>query len=262
MLYNLSLNYDFLVKLLILCPLGFLAALVDSIAGGGGLISVPAYLLAGVPPHLALGTNKFSSTAASFTSTLKFARSGKINFHIMKYLAPLTFVGAVLGVSSVLKVDQNILYTLVLVLVLSVGIYSIFSKTIGMENKFKVITKRSIMLGMLLALFLGFYDGFFGPGTGSFLIFGLINIFGFDFVKASGNGKFLNFVSNITSLLLFAINGQINYMLGIPVALFMIFGARIGTVLALTKGAKLIKPIFITMSLAVAVKMLYQMLVK
>lgn len=262
MLYNLINNHDFIVKLLILCPLGFLAALVDSIAGGGGLISVPAYLLAGVPPHLALGTNKFSSTAASFTSSLKFARSGKIDFNIMKYLAPLTLVGAVLGVTSVLKVDQNFLYTLVLILVLCVGIYSFFSKSIGMEDKFKGITKKTLMLGMLLALTLGFYDGFFGPGTGSFLIFGIISIYGLDFVKSSGNAKFLNFVSNITSLVLFAMHGQINYLLGLPVALFMIFGARIGTVLALNKGSRLIKPIFVTMSLGVAVKMLYQMFVK
>jgi uncharacterized protein len=262
MLYNTVFNHDFIIKLLILCPLGFLAALVDSIAGGGGLISVPAYLLAGVPPYLALGTNKFSSTAASFTSSLKFARSGKINFQIMKYLAPLTLVGAILGVTSVLKVDQNFLYTLVLILVLCVGIYSLFSKSIGIEDKFKGITRKSLLLGMLLALSLGFYDGFFGPGTGSFLIFGLISIYGFDFVKASGNGKFLNFISNITSLLLFALHGQVNYALGLPVAVFMIFGARIGTVLALNKGAKLIKPIFITMSLGVAIKMIYQMLVK
>lgn len=262
MLYNITLNHDFIVKLLILCPLGFLAALVDSIAGGGGLISVPAYLLAGVPPHLALGTNKFSSTAASFTSSLKFAKSGKINFDLMKYLAPLTLVGAILGVTSVLKLDQNFLYTLVLILVLCVGVYSFFSKSIGLEDKFKIITRKALLLGMLLALSLGFYDGFFGPGTGSFLIFGLINIFGFDFVKASGNAKFLNFVSNITSLLLFALHGQINYILGLPVGVFMIFGARIGTVLALNKGAKLIKPIFVTMSLGVAIKMLYQMFVK
>lgn len=259
MFHNLTLGHDYIIKLLILCPTGFLAALVDSIAGGGGLISVPAYLLAGVPPHLTLGTNKFSSTAASFTSSLKFARSGKVNFEILKYLAPLTLIGAALGVTSVLQIDQSFLYTLVLVLILAVGIYSFFSKSIGMEDKYKGISKKTIIFGMLLALSLGFYDGFFGPGTGSFLIFGLISIFGFDFVKASGNAKFLNFISNITSLLLFALHGQINYLLGIPVAIFMIFGARLGTVLALNRGSKLIKPIFITMSLGVACKMLYQM---
>ncbi|WP_284703664.1 TSUP family transporter [Clostridium swellfunianum] len=260
MFESISLGQDFFIKLLILCPAGFLAAMVDSIAGGGGLISVPAYLMAGVPPHLTLGTNKFSSTAASFTSSLKFARSGKVSSDLLKFIAPLTLVGAVLGVTSVLKISQAFLSTLVLVLILAVGLYTVFSKNIGLEDKFKGLTKKNIFLGMILALSLGFYDGFFGPGTGSFLIFGLISIFGFDFVKASGNGKVLNFISNITSLVMFALNGQINYMLGIPVAICMIFGARIGTVMALKRGAKLIKPIFIAMSLGVAIKMLYQMI--
>lgn len=257
---NGIINHDYIIKLLILCPAGFVAAMVDSIAGGGGLISVPAYMLAGVPPHLTLGTNKFSSTAASFTSSLKFARSGKVSSQLMKFLAPLTLIGAVMGVSSVLHISQDFLSTLVLILILAVGLYTVFSKTIGVEDKFKGLTKKTIFLGMLLAIGLGFYDGFFGPGTGSFLIFGLISIFGFDFVKASGNAKFLNFVSNITALVMFALNGKINYILGIPVAISMIFGARIGTVMALNKGATLIKPIFVMMSLGVAIKMLYQMI--
>ncbi|MEL7597384.1 MAG: TSUP family transporter, partial [Clostridiaceae bacterium] len=101
-------------------------------------------------------------------------------------------------------------------------------------------------------------DGFFGPGTGSFLIFGLIKIFGFDFVQAAGNGKLLNFTSNITSLIIFAIHGEIYYLIGIPMALFMILGAKFGTSLAINKGSKLIKPIFITMSLAVAGKIIIQ----
>lgn len=249
-----------LMKILFLCGAGFLAALVDSIAGGGGLISVPAYLLAGVPPYYSLGTNKFSSTAGSFTSSIKFAASGKVDFKILKYAIPFTLIGAVLGVNTVLMIDQTFLYTLVLILVLFVGIYSFFSKTIGMEDNFSGINANNITLVIILAFALGFYDGFFGPGTGSFLIFGLIGIFHFDFVRAGGNAKILNFVSNITSLVMFAINHKIDYMLGIPVAISMIIGARIGTRLALNRGAKLIKPIFITMSLGVAVKMLYSML--
>lgn len=249
-----------LMKILFLCGAGFLAALVDSIAGGGGLISVPAYLLAGVPPYYSLGTNKFSSTAGSFTSSIKFARSGKVDFKILKYLMPFTLIGAVLGVNTVLMIDQTFLYTLVLILVLFVGIYSFFSKTIGMEDRFEGINAKNLTFAVILAFTLGFYDGFFGPGTGSFLIFGLISIFHFDFVKASGNAKVLNFVSNITSLIMFAVNHKIDYTLGIPVAISMILGARIGTKLALNKGAKLIKPIFITMSLGVAIKMLYSML--
>ncbi|MCT8976195.1 TSUP family transporter [Clostridium sp. CX1] len=248
------------MNLVFLCTAGFFAALIDSIAGGGGIISVPAFLLAGVSPHIALGTNKFSSSCASFTSSIKFAQSGKVDFKILKYLIPFTLVGAVLGVNTVLAIDTKYLNTIVLVLLLCVGAYSLFSKTIGMEDKFESLNKKNILLGMILALSMGFYDGFFGPGTGSFLIFGLISIYSFDFVRAGGNGKVLNFVSNITSLVVFAINGSIDYKIGIPVAIFMILGARVGTKVALSKGAKLMKPIFVTMSLAVAVKMLYGMI--
>jgi uncharacterized protein len=247
------------MQLIFLCAAGFLAAFIDSIAGGGGLISVPAFMMA-MPstPHFALGTNKFSATTASFTSSLKFARSGKVNFKILKFIIPFTLVGAVLGVNTVLQVDQKFLSSLVLVLILFVGVYSLFSKNIGLENTFEGATTKNIILGIILGFSLGFYDGFFGPGTGSFLIFGLIYIFGFDFVNASGNAKFLNFISNISSLVMFAINGRIDYLYGIPVAIFMIVGARFGTKLALNKGSKLIKPIFIVMSLGVAIKMLYQ----
>ncbi|MBP2033423.1 putative membrane protein YfcA [Clostridium algifaecis] len=244
-------------KLIFLCIAGFFAAFVDSIAGGGGIISLPAFLISGVPPHLALGTNKFSSSCASLASSLKFAKSGKVDTKILKFLVPFTFIGAIIGTNVVLIVNTKYLNSIVLTLLILVSIYSLFSKSVGMEDNFKCLTKKSLFLGMLFAACLGFYDGFFGPGTGSFLIFGLIYIYNFDFVRSAGNGKVLNFVSNITSLIVFIINGQINYSLGIPVAICMILGARIGTRLALSRGANLIKPIFITISLCLAVKMIY-----
>jgi len=244
----------------LLCIAGFVASFVDSIAGGGGLISVPAFMLAGLPPHMVLGTNKFSATAGSFTSSLKFIRSGKANFKLLKYLIPFTLIGSMLGVRAVLYIDQKFLTPLVLILIMFIGIYTLFSKSLGLEDKFKGLTKKNVIFGIILALSLGFYDGFFGPGTGSFLVFGFINIFGFNFVSSSANARILNFTSNITALVLFALSGQIDYMLGVPVAIFMILGARMGTSVALSKGSKLIKPIFVTMSLAVAVKMLMNML--
>lgn len=249
-----------ILQLVFLCIAGFFAAFVDSIAGGGGVISLPAFLLTGIPPHFALGTNKFASTTASFTSSLRFAKSGKVNFKLLKYLIPFTLIGAAFGVNTVLKIDAKYLQIMVLILVLFVGIYSFFSKSTGAENKFKNITLLSILFGIVLAFSLGFYDGFFGPGTGSFLIFGLISIYGFDFVNSAGNAKVLNFISNITALVLFGIHGQINLYLGIPVALFMIIGANVGTKMALKNGVKLIKPIFIVMSLAVAIKLLIGMI--
>ncbi|WMJ79165.1 TSUP family transporter [Clostridium sp. MB40-C1] len=252
------LTLSLITKILFLCVAAFLAAFVDSIAGGGGLISLPAFMAAGVSPHIALGTNKFCASCGSLTSVLAFIKSKKIDFDFLKYLLPFSLLGAIAGVNTVLKVDEKLLETLVLILILSVGVYSIFSKSIGKENNFKGATKLNIFLGIILAFCLGFYDGFFGPGAGSLLIFGLIKIFGFDFVQAAGNGKLLNFVSNITSLILFAIHGQIDYLIGIPMAIFMILGAKFGTSLAINKGSKLIKPIFITMSLALGCKILIQ----
>lgn len=241
--------------IILLCMAGFLASFVDSIAGGGGLISVPAFMLAGLPPHMVLGTNKFSATAGSFTSSLQFIKSGKANFKLLKYLIPFTFIGSMLGVRAVLHIDQKFLNVLVLILIMFIGIYTLFSKSLGLKDNFQGLTNKNIILGIFLALSLGFYDGFFGPGTGSFLVFGFINIFGFNFVSSSANARILNFVSNVTALVLFALSGKINYSIGLPVALSMIIGAKLGTTVALSKGSRLIKPIFVTMSLAVAVKM-------
>ncbi|MBK5241375.1 TSUP family transporter [Clostridium sp.] len=244
---------------ILLCIAGFLAAFVDSIAGGGGLISVPAFMLTGLPIYTVLGTNKFSATAGSFTSSLKFIKSGKANLKLLKYLIPFTFIGAMIGVRSVLYVDPKFLKPLVLILIMFIGFYTLFSKSLGLEDKFQGLTKKNVIYGIILALFLGFYDGFFGPGTGSFLVFGFINIFGFNFLVSSANARVLNFTSNVTSLVLFALSGNIDYTYGIPVAICMIIGAKMGTTVALNKGSRLIKPIFITMSLAVAIKMLIDM---
>lgn len=246
-------------KMIFLCIAGFLASFIDSIAGGGGLISVPAFMLAGLSPHIVLGTNKLAATTGSFTSSLKFAKSGLCNFDLLKKLIPFTLVGSIIGVRTVLLIDQKFLQPLVLVLVLCIGVYTLFSKSLGQEDNFKGLTKKNTALGMFLAFTLGFYDGFFGPGTGSFLVFGMINIFGFNFLNASANARFLNFISNITALVTFAFSGSINYSIGLLVAVFMIIGARAGTKLAINKGAKIIKPIFVTMSLAVALKMLLTM---
>jgi hypothetical protein len=249
-----------ITNLIFLCTAGFIAAFVDSIAGGGGLISLPAFMLSGMPPHLALGTNKFSSSCASFTSSLKFALSGNVDFKLLKFIAPFTFIGAAVGTSVVLKINSAYLNSIVLVLLVFVSIYSLISKNIGNVDNFSGLTRKSIILGMCFAGILGFYDGFIGPGTGSFLIFGLIYIYKFDFLRSAGNAKVLNFISNITSLVIFVFNGQIDYKLGIPVALSMVVGARFGTKIAILRGSKIIKPIFVSISLCLAAKMLYSVI--
>ena len=243
--------------ILFLCFAGFIASAVDSIAGGGGLISLPAIMAAGIPPHLALGTNKFASSWASFTSTLTFAKSKKIYMPLIKYLIPCTLAGSALGVGTVLNISQKFLQVFIVVLIFAVAIYTTMKKDFGSENRFTGLTRKNINYGCIFAFALGFYDGFFGPGTGSFLIFLFISVFGFDFTQSAGNGKILNFVSNITSLVLFAFNGKIMYMAGIPMALSMIIGAWLGTKFAIKNGAKVIKPIFISIAILLSIRLLY-----
>lgn len=247
-----------IVNVILLCIAGFAAATVDAIAGGGGLISLPSIMAAGVPPHFALGTNKFSSSFGAFTSAYTFTRMGKVFIPLMKFTVPCTLVGSVIGVITALKIDQGFLQIIILVLVFATAIYTILKKDFGNEDKFTGLTGKNIIQGCIFAFSLGFYDGFFGPGTGSFLIFLFIKIYGYDFTIAAGNSKVLNFVSNITSLVMFAINGKIYYMVGIPMALAMILGARVGSKIAIKNGAKVIKPIFVTIAMVLTLKLLIE----
>jgi uncharacterized membrane protein YfcA len=247
-----------LFSILILCFAGFLAAIIDAIAGGGGLITIPAYLMAGVPPHMALGTNKFCATCSSLTSCFNFAQSGKVNLKLFKKLAPFSLLGSILGVHTVMIIRPSYLNIIVLILLIIVALFSLFCKNVGLKNNFHGLTTKNIILGIILSFALGFYTGFFGPGTGAFMMIGLILVFKFDFIGASGNSKSLTTISNLTSLILFAFNRQINYKLAIPVSIAMIIGAKLGTKIALNKGSKIIKPVFTTISLLVAIKILYQ----
>ena len=245
-----------ILNVVFLCFAGFIAATVDAIAGGGGLISLPSILAAGVPPHFALGTNKFASSFGAVTSAYTFTRLGKVFVPLMKFTVPCTLVGSVVGVLAALRIDQGFLRIIILVLVFATAIYTIIKKDFGNEDKFTGLTRKNIIQGCVFAFTLGFYDGFFGPGTGSFLIFLFIKVYGYDFTIAAGDSKVLNFVSNITSLVMFAVNGKIYYMVGIPMALAMIAGARLGSKIAIKNGAKVIKPIFVTIAMVLTVKLL------
>ena len=243
-----------------ICLGGFLASFVDSIAGGGGLISMPVLLISGLPTHLALGTNKFASSCGSFTSAYRYYKSGKTNVALLKKLLPFTILGCILGVKCVLSISDEFLNLLVFIMIVAVTIYTYTKKDLGTEDKFKELTDKNIKLGMLMAFLLGFYDGFFGPGTGTFLTFALIKIYGFDFLHASANTKILNFTSNFIALILFIFSGQILYTVAIPFAISMIIGGYIGAKLAIKKGSTLIKPIFLVMAFGVAIKLIYQSL--
>ncbi|CAM4327778.1 TSUP family transporter [Paenibacillus tarimensis] len=228
--------------------LGFLAAFFDSVVGGGGLISVPALLLTGLPVPVVLGTNKLASTMSSLTSTITFARSGKIDYSVVKYLIPFSLTGAVLGTYTVRHVPVSLLKPAVIVLLIGVTLYTLLKKDWGSISTYAGLTNKTRALSILAAFAIGFYDGFFGPGTGSFLIFAFLFL-GFDFVTAAGNAKVLNFTSNAASLMTFILMGSVNYMIGIIMGVAMIAGALVGSRLAIRKGSSYIRPLFIMVTI-------------
>lgn len=236
----------------------FIAAFIDAVAGGGGLITVPAYLASGLPAHIALGTNKVSSSIGTVASSWKFATSGKVNWKMVTKMMPFSFIGALLGVKTVILIDSKYLYPIAIVLLLLVLIYTLVNKKMGEENNFHGLDKDNLRIGKIMALVMGFYDGFFGPGTGSFIIFALIKIFKLDFTNASGNAKILNLTSNLASMFLFIYLGKVNFFYSIPIGIIMIFGATLGAKTAVTKGTAFIKPMFLVVTTVVLIKMILE----
>jgi uncharacterized membrane protein YfcA len=230
--------------LLFLVGAGFIAAFIDSVVGGGGLISLPALLLTGLPPGLVLGTNKLASTMGALTSTASFLFSKKVNFKLAASLFPISFAGAALGAYTVKQIPSDFLKPLVVCLLVIVTIYTLLKKNWGALSTYRGLTRKSSVLLGSGALLIGFYDGFFGPGTGSFLIFIFLMV-GFDFVGASANAKVLNLASNIASLGTFLLMDSVNLFYGLAMGAGMIAGALIGSQVAIRKGTTFVKPLFI-----------------
>ncbi|UKS25262.1 TSUP family transporter [Paenibacillus sp. HWE-109] len=238
---------------------GFLAAYVDSVVGGGGLISVPVLLATGLPPAVALGTNKLAGTMSSLTSTISFMRSGNIDIKAVKGLFVLSLLGAVSGTMVLRQIPSDFLKPLVVVMLILITIYTIFRKDWGATSSFRQYSTKTAMLMGGAAFVLGFYDGFFGPGTGSFLIFVFLML-GFDFVKAAGNSKMLNFGSNIASLATFMVLGSINYGIGIPMGLAMVCGSFLGSRMAIRKGTAYVRPLFLTVCIILIGKQIWDLI--
>ncbi len=230
--------------LLLLVCFGFLASFIDAVVGGGGLISIPALLFSGFSPSTAIATNKLASSMGSLTSTIAFIKSGKVNFKLVAKLFPLVFIGSLLGALVVNFISSEFLKPLVLVLLIAVAIYTILKKNWGKESTYKKLTLKKAFLFSLIIFSIGFYDGFLGAGTGSFILFAFL-IIGFDFLQSAGNAKFLNFGSNIAALITFIALDMVNFSYGIPMGISMILGALVGSNFALKKGVTYVRALFI-----------------
>lgn len=226
---------------------GFIAAFIDAAAGGGGLISLPALLWVGIPPVNALATNKMAAVMGAAASFLTFIRSGKMDVALIKKLFPLSLIGSFAGVLVVREISPEFLRPFIVVMLILVFLYTLFKKEWGRTAKGKAITGRELFLSGVVALVIGFYDGFFGPGTGTFLLFAFIMI-GFDFLGATANTKALNFASNLSAMILFWYLDLVVFEYAIPMGVAMIIGAYAGSRVAITKGVSYVRPMFIVVT--------------
>lgn len=227
-------------------PFIFLAGLVDSIAGGGGLISLPAYVAAGLPMHSALATNKFSSSCGTVFSTLRYRRAGMIDLPLALTGATLALFGSRLGSKAALLSSPVFLQKLLLVAIPLIVVLTLVKKDIGSENRSAELRKGlKFGLGALAGLLIGFWDGFFGPGTGTFLILAFTLLLRHDLVTANANAKVVNLASNLAALATFLWAGKVWFPLAVPAALCGISGNLLGSRLVIKSGNRVVRPFVI-----------------
>ena len=234
---------------------GLVAGAIDSIAGGGGLITLPVALAVGMPPKIALGTNKFQSSFGSFTATYYYVKHGIVSLRGAWLGIFFTLVGAVAGAWGVQQVNSDILNHVIPFLLLVIVLYTLLSPKFGDVDKRPRISASFFFV--IAGLVLGFYDGFFGPGVGSFWAMAFVFWRGMDLTKATGATKLMNFTSNIVSCIIFLAGGFVWFGAGLAMAAGEIIGARIGSHMVIRKGTSLIRPVYIAIVVITTLKLLY-----
>ena len=228
---------------------------IDAIAGGGGLLTIPALLATGMPPAIALGTNKLQACGGSFSASLYFVRKKAVNLREILLLIALTFLGAAIGSILVQRIDVQSLKVFLPFLVLAIGLYFLFAPSIGDDNKKQRISYP--LFAVLVGATIGFYDGVFGAAAGSFYTLSFVLLLGFNLTKAVAHAKVLNFTSNLASLIFFILGGAVIWQVGIVMMIGQFIGGTLGARMVVTKGKRLIRPMLVTISFLMVAKMLY-----
>ena len=243
-------------KMLIIVIIGvFFGSFMDAIAGGGGIITVPTYLLAGLPTHLALGTNKLSAGLGTVASTARFIKSGYVNWKLAAPAVLLALIGAHFGTKLQLMIAEKYLQYLLLI-VLPVVAFIVLRQRQLPEEAGAIAPKRQMIIVCAAALIVGAYDGFYGPGTGTFLLLIFCNLAKMDVRTAGGNVKLVNFASNIGSMVTSLVSGQVFVKLGLIATVAALAGHYIGSGLAIKNGSKIVKPTVIVVLILLAIKVI------
>lgn len=236
----------------LLCALAFFAGFVDSVVGGGGLIQVPALLvfLPGAPVATIFGTNKIVSIAGTSVALARISRAVEIPWKSILPAAITAALFAFLGARAVSAIDPKLLKPVILVLLVGVAVYTLLRKDLGHLHQPRFAAHHERLVAIAIGIVLGFYEGFFGPGTGSFLIFAFVGLLGFNFLTASAAAKVVNVTTNLAATAWFAWSGNILYQLAIPLALCNVGGAWMGSHMAISKGSAFLRGFFLIVLIA------------
>ena len=241
--------------LLALAGAGMLAGFVDAIAGGGGMIALPALLAAGVPPVAALATNKLQSVIGTGAAAITYWRKGFVSLQTLAFAVACTFAAAFVGAFVVKRIDTSILQIAVPVALIAIALYFLFAPRLTDEDRHARL--RFAVFVPVMGATIGFYDGIFGPGTGSFLTIGFVALFGLGVTRASGHTKVLNLASNLGALALFIPAGDVVWIAAGAMAVGQLIGGYLGALTGIRFGAKLIRPLVVVISLILAIKLLF-----
>lgn len=241
--------------IMMLVAIAGLAGFIDAIAGGGGLLTIPALLLANVPPLLTLGTNKLQACSGAFSASVTMIRKGIIEPKTMKEAIAGAFIGSALGTILVQMSPPDLLEKLIPFLIAGIGIYTLLAPNLGDVSAEPRISEK--VWQRIVSPIIGFYDGYVGPGTGMFFALGNAALRGRDIVKSTGTAKILNFSTNIASLIFFIIGGNILWKVGLAMMIGQIVGAYFGSHMVVRGGAKLVRPIIVLMCLAMLGKYVF-----
>jgi uncharacterized membrane protein YfcA len=239
---------------LFLAAAAFAAGFVDSIAGGGGLITVPALLLAGFSPVESLGTNKLQGLFGSGSATIAYASKGHVDLRKQISPAALSFIGSVAGALLATALPGDLLRIVLPFMLVAIALYFAFKPNMNDVDRAQRMTP--FMFGLTIVPLIGFYDGIFGPGAGSFFMLAFVALAGFGVLKATAHTKLLNFASNLGGFVAFAAAGAVAWKIGLMMGVAQFLGARIGAALAMKAGARLIKPLLVVVCVALAAKLL------
>ncbi len=248
-----------LITLLIVCPLVFLAMLVDAIAGGGGLISLTAYLVAGLPPHVALGTNKVSSAIGTVVATARFAKSGLIKIKLAIPAVIFALAGSAIGAKVALHTPDSVIQMIMVFALPVVAFFVLRKRALDVPADATISTKKQIAIIAISSFSIGMYDGFYGPGTGTFMLLAFTAAAKLPVREANGEVKCANLASNVAALVTFAANGTVWWGLGLIASAFAIAGSYVGSGLVMKNGAKVVRPIMLVVLALLFVKVLYDL---